>query len=78
MGDIDQLVAGGNAQLFGSVVNWINGEENAVVIDAKSMSAEYLTVPSTAVIGFGCCLWWFCPSPASVAGVVVFILRRRR
>lgn len=78
MGDIDQLVAGGNAQLFGSVVNWINGEENAVVIDAKSMSAEYLTVPSTAVIGFGLLFVVVLPIACIVAGVVVFILRRRR
>ena len=78
LSEIDQMVAGGNAQLFGSVVNWINGETNSVVIDAKSMSAEYLTVPGTAVIGFGLLFVVVLPAACIVAGVVVFLLRRRR
>lgn len=77
-GEVDQMVTGGNAQLLGSVVNWINGEENAVVIDAKSMSAEYLTVPGTAVIGLGLLFVVVLPIACIVTGVVVFILRRRR
>ena len=74
----DQSVSGGNSQLFGSIVNWMAGAENSVVVDSKSLSAEYLTVPSIAVIGFGLLAVIILPVACIVFGVVVFILRRRR
>lgn len=76
--EIDQMVSGGNSQFLGSIVNWLNGEENAVVIDAKSMNAAYLTVPSTAVTGLGLLFVIVLPIACIVVGVAVFILRRRR
>ena len=76
--EIDQMVSGGNSQFLGSIVNWLNGEENAVVIDAKSMNATYLTVPSTAVTGLGLLFVIVLPIACIVVGVAVFILRRRR
>lgn len=72
------MVSGGNSQFLGSIVNWLNGEENAVVIDAKSMNATYLTVPSTAVTGLGLLFVIVLPIACIVVGVAVFILRRRR
>lgn len=78
LSEIDQMVSGGNSQFLGSVVNWINGEENAVVIDGKSMSAQYLNVPGPAVIGFGLLFVIVLPIACIVVGVVIFILRRRR
>ena len=54
------------------------GAENSVVVDSKSLSAEYLTVPSIAVIGFGLLAVIILPVACIVFGVVVFILRRRR
>lgn len=74
----DQSVSGGNSQLFGSIVNWMAGAENSAVVDSKSLSAEYLTVPSIAVIGFGLLAVIILPVACIVFGVVVFILRRRR
>ena len=76
--EIDQMVSGGNSQFLGSIVNWFNGEDNAVVIDAKSMNAASLTVPSTAVTGLGLLFVIVLPAACIVIGVVVFILRRRR
>lgn len=76
--EIDQMVSGGNSQFLGSIINWLNGEENAVVIDAKSMNATYLTVPSTAVTGIGLLFVIVVPVACIVIGVAVFILRRRR
>lgn len=78
LSEIDQMVSGGNAQLLGSIVNWFTGEENAVVIDGKSMSADYLTVPGGAVIGLGLLFVVVLPLACIVAGVVVVIVRRRR
>ena len=33
--NINQAVSGGNAQLLGSIVNWMNGEQTTAVINAK-------------------------------------------
>ena len=35
-GNINQTVSGGNAQLLGSVVNWMNGEQTTAVISARA------------------------------------------
>ena len=76
--EINSAVSGGNAQLLGSVMNWMNGEENAAVIDGKSMSAESLTVPSSAVMPLGLLFVFVIPLGFLLAGVVITILRRRR
>ena len=76
--EIDQMVSGGNSQLLGSIVNWFNGKENAVAIDGKSMSAQSLSVPGTAVIGLGLLFVIVLPVACIVAGVVIFVIRRRR
>lgn len=76
--DMNTAVSGGNAQLLGSIVNWMNGEDNAVVIDAKSMNAETLTVPATATMALGLGLVIVLPLAILIAGVAVAIVRRRR
>ena len=76
--EINSAVSGGNAQLLGSIVNWMNGEENNVVIDAKSMSAETLTVPSGAVTPLGLLFVFIIPLGFLLAGVFITITRRRR
>lgn len=76
--EINSAVSGGNAQLLGSIVNWMNGEENAAVIDGKSMSAESLTVTSVAVAPLGLLFVCVIPLCFLLAGVVITILRRRR
>lgn len=76
--EIDQSVSGGNAQLLGSIANWINGEENAVVIDAKSMSAKSLTVSATAVGSLGLLFAVVLPAACIVAGIAITVVRRRK
>ena len=71
-------MSGGNAQLLGSIANWMNGEENSVVIDAKSMSAETLSVPSGLVTPLGLLFVFIIPLGFLLAGVFVTIVRRRR
>lgn len=78
LSDMNNAVSGGNAQLLGSIVNWMNGEENAVVIDAKSMSAESLSVPATTATALGLGLVIVLPLAILIAGVAVSIVRRRR
>jgi ABC-2 type transport system permease protein len=76
--NVDQVVSGGNAQFFGSIANWMNGAENAVAIDAKSISSDTLTVPSMAIIVLGLLFTILLPVALIVTGIVVFALRRRR
>lgn len=77
LSQMNSAVSGGNAQLLGSIVNWMTGEENAVVIDSKSMSAETLTVPPQATMLLGLLFTIVLPIAAIIIGIVVAILRRR-
>ena len=77
LSQMNSAVSGGNDQLLGSIVNWMTGEENAVVIDSKSMSAETLTVPPQATMLLGLLFTIVLPIAAIIIGIVVAILRRR-
>lgn len=78
LSDMNTAVSGGNAQLFGSVVNWLNGEENGVVIDSKSMSGTTLTVPATTATALGLLFVIVLPLTCLIIGLVCWIVRRRR
>ena len=75
---MNQAVAGGNAQFLGSVANWFTGEENAAVIEGRSMSAESLTVPSGSIVGLGLLFTILLPVALVVLGIVVCVIRRRK
>ena len=75
---INQAVSGGNAQFLGSVVNWMNGEQTTAVINAKSMSAASLSVPTSAAIPLGVLFTLVLPIACIIAGAVVCVVRRRR
>lgn len=76
--EINAAVSGGNAQFMGSILNWMNGEENATVIESRSMSAETLTVPARLVMPLGLLFVIVLPLASLIIGVVIFVLRRRR
>lgn len=78
LSQMNQSVSGGNARLLGSIVNWLNGEENAAVIEARSMSAESLSVPSGAVVGLGLLFTILLPVLCLIVGIAVCVMRRRR
>lgn len=72
------MLIGGNAQLLTSTMNWMTGEENGVVIDSKSMSAETLTVPAKAIMLLGLLFTIVVPLAFIVAGIAITLVRRRR
>ena len=72
------LLIGGNAQLLTSTMNWMTGEENGVVIDSKSMSAETLTVPAKATMLLGLLFTIVVPLAFIVVGIAITLVRRRR
>lgn len=78
LSQMNQSVSGGNARLLGSIVNWLNGEENATVIEARSMSAESLSVPAGSIIGLGLLFTIALPIACLIAGIAVCLVRRRR
>ena len=78
LSNINQAVSGGNAQFLGSVVNWMNGEQTTAVINAKSMSAASLNVPTSAAIPLGVLFTLVLPIVCLIAGTVVCVVRRRR
>lgn len=78
LSQMNQSVSGGNARLLGSIVNWLNGEENATVIEARSMSAESLSVPAGSIIGLGLLFTIALPVACLIAGIAVCLVRRRR
>ena len=78
LSNINQSVSGGNAQFLGSVVNWMNGEQTTAVINAKSMSAESLSVPTSAAIPLGVVFTLVLPIACLIAGAVICVVRRRR
>ena len=75
---MNSAVSGGNAQLLTSAVNWMTGEENGVVIDSKSMSAETLTVPAKATMLLGLLFTIVVPLAFIVVGIAITLVRRRR
>lgn len=78
LSQMNQSVSGGNARLLGSIVNWLNGEENATVIEARSMSAESLSVPAGSIIVLGLLFTIALPIACLIAGIAVCLVRRRR
>ena len=77
-GTINERVAGGNAQLLGSIVNWFDGEQTTAVISGKSLSAASLTVPNNMIIVLGLLFTIVLPIVCVVAGLVICVIRRRR
>ena len=75
---INQAVSGGNAQFLGSAVNWLNGAQTTAVINAKSMSAASLSVPTSAAIPLGLLFTLVLPIVCIIVGAVVCVVRRRR
>ena len=76
--DPNAAVSGGNAQLLGSIVNWMVGAQNNAVVEAKSMNVTALQVPTTLILPLGLLFVLLLPLGCLLAGVAVTVWRRRR
>ena len=77
--DIDTAVSGSNSVLVLNSLSWLLGEETSgVVIDAKALSAQRLTVTASQVVMWAVILLIVVPVVCIVAGIVIFLLRRKR
>lgn len=76
--EINQMVGGSNVNLFINSINWMCDVEDSIVIPAKSMASESLTLSSAAGSGFSVLFIGVIPAVFIVAGLVVWLKRRRR
>ena len=75
---VNQLVSGGNSDLFMNAVGWMCQNEDMISIRAKSMDMENLTVPSGRASLWGVITIGLIPLAFVIAGVYIWIRRRRK
>ncbi|MGN0182805.1 MAG: Gldg family protein [Candidatus Ornithomonoglobus sp.] len=73
----NQLVAGGNGDLFLNTLSWMSGREDGISIHAKPLGSERLTVSDSVsgILGF---ITVFLIPAAVVAGGIYVIIRRKK
>lgn len=74
----DQMVAGGNSQLFINTLSWICGQESSVSIPVKSMSASYLTLTAASSNFWSIIVIAVIPGAFLAAGLAVWLRRRKK
>lgn len=74
----DSMVSGANSTLFGNIVAKFAGKEDSVSIAAKSYSMDNITVSQSGVILLGVLFTIALPLLILIAGVFVWIRRRKR
>lgn len=72
------LVAGANDDLFLNALDWLCARESAISIRAKSLDAEFLTVPSSWASTLSALLVIVLPLGFLIAGASITIIRRKR
>lgn len=74
----DQMVAGGNSQLFINTLSWICGQKSSVSIPVKSMSASYLTLTAASSNFWSIIVIAVIPGAFLAAGLAVWLRRRKK
>lgn len=74
---VNEMVGGSNHDLFLNSLNWMCERENNISIHAKSLSQEYLTVPSGIASFWSAILAVILPLGVLAAGIVVVVKRRK-
>lgn len=74
----NQMVSGGNLDLFLNSISWMCERENNISIHSKSLTAENLVVPSTASSRWSLVFVVLIPLAFLSTGVYVWIIRKRR
>lgn len=74
----DQMVSGGNMALFLNTLSWMCGRETSVSVPVKSLSVEYLTVPSSASSFWSIVVIGIIPGFFLITGLVISFRRRRQ
>ena len=75
---IDQMVSGGNYDILLNSLNWMSEREDKISIHPKIIKNELLTVPASAANRWSVILVGILPAIFILAGVSVWVRRRRR
>ena len=74
----DEMVAGANYDMFLNALEWMSGQESSISVRAKSLSTNYLTVPTASASFLSVLLIGVLPVAALALGAMIVIQRRRR
>lgn len=74
----DQIVSGGNGDVFLNTLSWMTGREEGIAIHAKSLTDEQLTVSDSAAGIIGFIVIFLIPALIIAAGIYVLIKRKRK
>ncbi|MGI6578562.1 MAG: hypothetical protein ACOX1Q_11265 [Eubacteriales bacterium] len=75
---IDEMVSGGNFDLFLNSLNWMCEREEKISIHPKTIKNEILMVPAAAATRWSILLVGILPAIFLIAGISVWVRRRRR
>ena len=75
---VDQVVSGGNSNLYLNALSYMTEREESISIRSKSMDAETLTVPAAASNLWSILLIGVVPLTLSAVGIIIRIRRKRR
>lgn len=75
---VDQMVSGGNSRLMMNTLSWICGSTASVSVPVKSMSTDYLTVPSASGSFWSIIVIALIPGAFLVYGLYIWLKRRKQ
>ena len=78
MDAIDSYISGMNRKLFISIMDHMVTRPALIYVPIKTYSVQYVVVPNSDALFFGVILSGVIPGVLLIAGVVIWILRRRR
>lgn len=76
--DTNDVVSGGNMDIFLNTLGWLCGQESSIAIHSKDLTPDYLTVPSSDVTRWSLVIIALIPGLILIGGIGVMVYRRRR
>jgi ABC-2 type transport system permease protein len=74
----DSYVSGNNKQLFSNIMGTIANHEVSVSIPVKSYELEWLTTSQSDAVSFGLVVMILIPLALIIAGIVIWVRRRKQ
>ena len=76
--DVDDIVSGSNTDLFVNTIGWMCDKESSINVRAKSTLTSYLAITTSFKNVMGTVITVVLPAAALIAGVFIYVRRRRR
>jgi ABC-type uncharacterized transport system involved in gliding motility auxiliary subunit len=75
---VDDIVSGSNTDMFVNTLGWMCEKDNSINVRAKSTLTSYLVVTTSFKNVMGTIITAVLPAAALIAGVIIYVRRRRR